>query len=74
MKALIVNKTRCFVAHDTEELHSIALRLLNERRTTEPDEKLRSLLDVVTDEQDGDTAISLVDTIFDVEVWPVEVI
>lgn len=75
MKAILVNQQRCFVAHDRKEMHTVALKLLNEQRTVEPsDSKLYPLLCDVTDEQDGETAIQLVNGLFDIEVFDAEVI
>lgn len=75
MKVIIVDQQRCFVAQDQRELHTVALKLLNERRVYEPvDSKLYPLICDVTDEQDGDTAVRLVNGLFDVDVWDVETV
>lgn len=70
-------KDRHFLVSNEEEAGRVALKLLNERRTLDIDAdnpKLKEFVQHITDEQDGDLAMSLVRRHYDIEAFSPEVI
>lgn len=63
------------MVNEQSELESVALRLLNERRVVNMDTgKTQEFIERVTDTQDGDMAVALINRLYNVEYITPEVV
>ena len=74
MRILILDRTRHFVCESERDMHTAALKVVNERRRLLDEGPEKTFVESVTEDMDGETALVLLNKWFEVEIAVAEVI